>query len=116
MLAYVKPGLLNLDRSLKQPTAQLRAAQNCSVHTGETHTLLCMLRHIQYIYMHTYICKDTHTRRGYSVRSPKRITSLEPLGGCRQNEKQTDRERGEVEKDKMSHERVWVTHINFHVS
>ena len=38
MLAYVKPGFLNSDRSLKRPTAQLREAQSCSGHTGKTHT------------------------------------------------------------------------------
>ena len=35
-----------------------------------------------------------HTERGYSVHSPKRMTSLEPLGDCRLNEKQTERNRG----------------------
>lgn len=53
-----------------------------------------------------------HTDRGYSVRSAKRMTSLELLGGYRQNEKQTERERGDggvIEKDKSKcHMREFV--------
>lgn len=68
---------------------------------------------IQYMLRHKHMLTGV---TGYIL--PKRITSLEPLGGFRQNEKQTDRQRGggAVEKDKMSHERVYVRLIKFHVS
>ena len=57
-----------------------------------------------------------HTDRGYSVHSAKTMTSLELLGGYRQNEKQTEREResgkerrGAVEKEKSKrHMREFV--------
>jgi len=49
-----------------------------------------------------------HTDRGYSVHSPKRMTSLESLGACRLNEKQTDRERDGGQGKTECHMREFV--------
>lgn len=111
-LAYVKAGLLNLDRSLKQPTAKHRAAQNLlrglSKKNRHIYTLPCRLRHIPYIKIYTlrYICKSIHAGKGYSVHSAKRMTSFEPFGGCRLNEKQTGRERDDGRRKAKCHMRV----------
>lgn len=74
------------------------------------------------LYMHAYICKDTHsethTERGYWVHSPEKKKLphwSHEKATYRMRSRQTGRGEG-VEKDIMSHERVCVTHIYFHVS
>lgn len=63
MLAYVKPGLLNLDRSLKQPTAQ-SSTEMLWAHTGETrsHTFVHAQTYAAYLYvcihMQRHACAD----------------------------------------------------------
>lgn len=104
MQGYVKHVLLNLDHSLKQPPAQLKAALNCSGPTREVHTCSYTSVHVQTytvytvhacIHMQRHTLRDTHWK-GLLGTFPakKEITSLEPWEGYIQNEKQADGKGG----------------------
>lgn len=105
MLAYVKSDFLNLDRSLKRPTAQL--GELC---TGEIHRLC--YGWIQYVCRYILYCIYT------KAHDTQRVVIMYDLSRAfivLQTNRNSDRDRreGVVEEDQISNKRVYGTHMNF---
>lgn len=102
MVAYVRRGLLNSHSSLNNTEPECTFPL---MHSGP-HTVYFLC-----------ICRQTGTDRGYWVRSPTGITSLELLERSRRNGKQTDVWRVELQKEESKcHENFHVVRFIFQVS
>lgn len=101
------------EQSSTESSSGLTAETHTPSHT-HIHTLLCMLRHIQCILLHAYICTLTGVIR-YILQKKNYLTWAIRRHQAEWKADRHKRRRVE-EKDKMSHERVCATHINFRVS